>query len=121
MTASPAVLPALNTDALARDYHLRHAEEVVTFVNTHPFLLPLLREAPPHLRRVFGASVLLRLELSVDPEVPGSVQLFIIVPVAGEQELALQNLRVLDKGWWRTVFRQTQGKLAVDVEITDAL
>jgi hypothetical protein len=107
--------------ALGARYIVEDPERVGRYLEANAFLVPLLLDAAVEIRGVFGGETRIRLELSPDPEASDGDQLFAVIETRQPMDEARRNLRVLDNGWWRTVVRQTRGKLSTDVEATGGL
>ncbi len=116
MTALAAELTHINADALARDYTLRCPDAIVDFVNAHPFLLPLLLEAPAHVQCCFGTETRLALEIFYDEESHSSPELFVLIQTSEEAEQAMQQQACLRQEWWRDASRQAQQQLNISLE-----
>jgi len=119
----PARVATMRVDvaALGARYIVEDPERVGRYLEANAFLVPLLLDAAVEIRGVFGGETRIRLELSPDPEASDGDQLFAVIETRQPMDEARRNLRVLDNGWWRTVVRQTRGKLSTDVEATGGL
>src|SRR5690349_12582992 len=54
-------------EQLDQIYTIRDREEVLSFLEEHPFLLPVLLEAPERIKPYFGEAALF-LKINLDPE-----------------------------------------------------
>lgn len=97
-------------------YDFRRPREVSTFLQAHPFLLPLLVEAHRKIAEYFDPSAKSILEVITDPESEDGRELFVLVPTHDTPEEALSRLERLDQEWWLDVLPQTLGKMTIDVE-----
>lgn len=96
---------------LSRQYHSA-GKEVLQFIEGHPYLLPLLREAPQHVFSIFGREAELDLELHKDPE-EAYDELFIVIKT--KRVDAVELLEKLDK-WFLRVAKDVDNKLNFTVE-----
>lgn len=85
---------------LAAAYNFRDADRVRAFLHKHPEVIPPLLEAPAVVKRHFGASTQLVLELLHDPEADAHKQLFALTQTNLEPEAALAALDRFDQEWW---------------------
>ncbi len=97
-------------------YDFRRPREVSTFLQAHPFLLPLLVEAHEKIAEYFEPSTKPILEVITDPESEDGRELFVLVPTHDTPEEALSRLERLDQEWWLDVLPQALGKMTIDVE-----
>jgi hypothetical protein len=97
-------------------YTSRRPEEVSQFLNTHPFLIPLLVEAHDRIGDYFGPQPQVVLEVVTDPEVDGLVEMFgyIVTPLTPEE--AGKRLRQFDREWFLLQVPRAKGLLNFDVE-----
>jgi hypothetical protein len=93
-----------------------HEAEVVRFLSAHRYLLPILLDAVPHIKRVFGPSPVY-LEVEHDPD-EGFEELFGVVMVEAEPEKALDLLGRFDQEWFAKVVRRTRSRLNFTVDTT---
>jgi len=91
--------------------------EVVRFLSIHAQLQPLLLQAMPHIRRVFGQCPVY-LEMEKDPN-EGFEELFGVVMVKAEPEEALFLLAQFDREWFTQVAKRTRGRLNFTVDTTN--
>lgn len=97
-------------------YDFRRPPEVSSFLQAHPFLLPLLVEAHEKVTEYFEPSTKPILEAITDPEAEDSQELFVLIPTHDTPEEALSRLDRLDQEWWLDVLPQARGKMTIDVE-----
>ena len=81
-------------------YSLRNAETTKSFLHSHPQLLDVLLEASNHVRRHFGASIQVALEVVRDPEVEDRKSLFAYIMTSLPVDEALERLKALDEDWF---------------------
>jgi hypothetical protein len=91
-------------------------EDVWAFLDAHSFLVPLLLEAPAHIKNYFPESELF-LEMFVDPETVGVRSLLIVIAARLEVDAALKKLNELDHYWWLAYSDEAQGKLELYLEM----
>lgn len=101
---------------LGRFYLLRDELEVGEFIERHPFLLPLLREARVHIHEHFPGEEV-ALEVVVDPEEPDFEELFAYIQTDLPPEDALSRLRQLDSDWWLEAMPRAQNKVCIHLEL----
>lgn len=83
--------------------------EVVRFLPINAHLYPLLLQAMPHIRQIFGQCPVY-LEVEKDPD-EGFEELLAIATVRSTPEKALALLAQFDQEWFTKVARQTRGRL----------
>jgi hypothetical protein len=110
----PTIEPAVQS--LVQLYTFRRPEEVSQFLDTHPFLVPLLVEAHGMIGDYFGPQPQVVLEIVSDPEVHGLVKVFgyIVTPLTPEE--AGNRLQQFDREWFLLQAHRTKGLLNFDVE-----
>jgi hypothetical protein len=96
-------------------YEVRKPEEVRLFLDTYPFLLPLIEEAHGRVLERFPASRLF-LQVLHDPEEPANSQLIAFVATDCDPAVAFKKLQELDASWWLTAMDRAQGKFQINVE-----
>jgi hypothetical protein len=101
--------------SLEQLYGLRKAAEVRHFLEVHPFLVPLLKEAATIVREYFPTSEPF-LEVVADPEVAGEEQLVMHIPVDQDQDKASKALDQLDEKWGFDAIEKSQDKLCITLE-----
>lgn len=93
--ALSAISPS-DIETLERLYTLRDKPEIVQFINQHPFLLPVLLEAPDKIRIHFPDSPLF-LQVDRDPENSNDVDLVVSILIDLDPDDAVYRLNQLDK------------------------
>lgn len=101
---------------IAELYDLTRPDEVLQFLSSHLFLVPLLIEARDKIADIFGHESRVVLEVITDPEAPADRELFAFVRTALPADKALQKLGQLDQDWWLDRLDDAQGKLCIHVE-----
>jgi hypothetical protein len=96
-------------------YSLRKPEEVSEYLESYPFLAPLLIEAYGEIERCFGPSTVF-LEILIDPEVADDRELFAFIRTNLSPDEALKRLDRLDKEWWLDAADRAEGRLCIHVE-----
>lgn len=109
-----AIEPALQS--LEQIYTFRRPEEVSQFLDTHPFLVPLLVEAHSKIAQYFGPSPDVVLEVVTDPEAIDYRQLVAFIRTDLDPMEALASLDRFDKSWWLEASHRSRGKLCVHLE-----
>jgi hypothetical protein len=97
-------------------YIFRRSMEVMSFIEDHPLLVPLLEEAYINIVRYFGPYPHVFLEVISDPEATNDRQLFAFIGTHLSPDQALNSLERFDEEWWLDVLDQAQGKLCIDIE-----
>jgi hypothetical protein len=117
-TNSQALPPAssdvfnLNIDKL---YIFREVNEITSFLEENPFLIPLLQEAYTHIKRHFPLSDVV-LEVVTDPEIMGQKDLVVFIVVEQKAEEASRALDRLDEEWWLDTLDRAEDKLHITLE-----
>jgi hypothetical protein len=89
-------------------------KQVLNFVGEHPFLRPLLVEAPGFIEKYFSGSKLF-LKVFTDPEAVGKHHLVIFIATKYGSKETLERLDQLDEAWWLAALDKAQGKLSINV------
>jgi len=117
--ASPQALPSASSDAFHSNienlYLFRDANEVRSFLEENPFLIPLLQEAHIHIKEYFPDSDVV-LEVVTDPEIMGEKELVASIVVEQNVEEACETLDRLDEEWWLDTLDTAQGQLHIGLE-----
>ena len=113
---SPLVeVPRQEIERLEDLYSFRGREEVTEFLESHSFLVLLLLEAYPHVKRHFGSDAPVFLEVVTDPEATNDRELYALIGTRLPPEAALEKLERFDKEWWSAAMDRAQCKLCIDV------
>lgn len=97
-------------------YEIRPLFLVRSFINVHPFLVPLLHEAPAVIERYFGLGVPLSLEIFQPVDDPAHAELFLLIRWAGSPEDAHRRMDALDQDWWLDAAVAARGVMNIDLE-----
>lgn len=117
MTITTSAAPPI-LDALTGLYAFKEPEDVASFLEAHPFLVPLLIEARPIIARYFpDAPVVLELVHEPDAEDEDGAaeltELFATVQNRLPPEEAMPRLDRLDDDWWHANLRRGDGRLHI--------
>lgn len=96
-------------ESLKRFYVFREPTEVLEFLEKHPFLVPLLLEAPARIRQYFPDSPLF-LQYVPDPESDDEKLVAYIATNLAPEE-AIDTLEQFDDNWWVDVEERAQDKM----------
>lgn len=110
------VPPHFSIQALERQYIFRHREEVIGFLERHPFLVPLLLEAYNKIDTYFPGYPQVFLEVITDPEEPDDIQLIASIKINLLPDEALEKLDAFDREWWLRSMDRARGELCIHVE-----
>jgi hypothetical protein len=100
---------------IAQMFEIRDETQVSDFLNRHPFLEVLLREAHGQITKLFPAAPQ-ALQLVVDRENVDDAQLALFIGVTGNPKAVLAQLRRLDDEWWLDAMSRAQDKFHINVE-----
>lgn len=112
MTAATAIPPE-TADLLSTEYAIRRPDEVAGFLETYPFLVPLMREARPVIARHFGAATPVVLEVSYDPEDDDLTELIAVVQTERPWEETRAQEERFGEDWWLTNIHRADCRLAI--------
>lgn len=98
-------------------YTLRERSEVLKFLDNHPFLVPVLLEAPEKIRDYFPGDSLI-LDMAIDPESssPEDDRLVLLIATDIEADESVDRLWELDNAWWLNAAQRSQHKMFIDLE-----
>ena len=97
-------------------YVFRRPEEVIEFLEDHPFLVALLFDAHPQIVKHFGPRPDAVLEVVADPEAMADRELFVLVRTDLPPDDALCRLERLDMDWWLDAMDRAHASLCIDLE-----
>jgi hypothetical protein len=97
-------------------YELVDPDEVEKYVRRHPFLVPLLIEAPDRITDLFGPHSGLVLEAPVFSD-DGTQHLYLTVRTSNGVDVARTRRERLEEGWWLDAMRQARARMTVDIEL----
>ncbi|NEP42081.1 MAG: hypothetical protein F6K35_23805 [Okeania sp. SIO2H7] len=105
-----------DSDRLKQFYTFRDSKRVVQFLEKHPFLLPLLLEAPKQINTFFPGDELF-LEVAIDPEAasPEDNELFLLIVTNIDPEEAVEKLWEFDDKWWLKASDKSRNKLEISL------
>ncbi len=98
MTDAAVSISPADIETLEQFYTFRERTEVLEFLDKHPFLVPVLLEAPEKIRHYFPDSQLF-LEVFIDPESIDWVQLILSILMKLDPHEAVARLNKLDCDW----------------------
>lgn len=101
-------------DLVRRGYDIRDYPAVSTFIQQHPYLVPLLLEARYQIDLYFSSWVPVLLEVVTDPE-EGDRALFARIQTNLAPDSALRRLTMFWEGWWLDALPQAHGALHFDI------
>ncbi|MCX5990998.1 MAG: hypothetical protein NTZ04_01490 [Chloroflexi bacterium] len=111
-----SLYPTTEMATLESPYDLRDRSEVMTFVACNLFLISLLQQIPEQVKRYFGKSTRLSLEVIIDQEEKSDKELIVFICTDLSPNEAFVKLRAFDHDWWLGVMADARGKLSVHVE-----
>lgn len=119
--AQTSTIPTVGTsqtdsDRLKQLYAFREPERVGQFLEKHPFLVPLLLEAPTEINYHFPGDSLF-LEVAIDPEAVSSEddELFLLIVTNIDAEEAVEKMWNLDEKWWLKASGKSRNKLEISL------
>jgi hypothetical protein len=110
------VPPNFSIQALERQYVFKDRDQVISFLENHPFLVSLLLEAYSKIETYFPEYPQVFLEVFTDPEVPDDTQLVASIKTNLSPDEALERLDSFDRKWWLLSMDRAKGELCIDVE-----
>ncbi len=113
--ATPSASSDIFYSSIENLYIFREANEVTSFLEENPFLIPLLQEARMHIKRYFPASDVV-LEVVTDPEIMGEKDLVAFIVVELDVDEACDTLDRLDDEWWLDASDRAQGQFHIALE-----
>jgi hypothetical protein len=112
-----SIYPTSEIAKLESLYDVRNGSQVNAFVACNAFLIPLLQQIPEQVKKHFGESAHLSLEVIVDQEERNDMELVALVCTNVSPDDAFVRLRSFDRDWWLARLADTRGKLSVHVEL----
>lgn len=91
------------------------SDAVCSFLRTHRFVVPILLDGAPYLRKSFGDGVPLALEVVSDDGPPTAINALAVW--RGDSAEARAALGAFDEAWWLRNLRGTGGRIVFDVEL----
>jgi len=114
--ASLAHVSSWKIEFLEHFYHFRNPEQVYSFIERRPFLIPVLLDAYCHVQRYFGKDMSVAVEVFADPESADEQVLFALIVTDLPPEVAMNRLSLLDEEWWLEASSQTKGEMNIHLE-----
>ena len=115
--SSPLVeAPRQEIERLQDLYSFRQKQAVAEFLESHPYLVPLLLEAYPQIERHFPGHPGVFLEVVADPEATDDRELYALIGTRLDPEEALEKLHQFDRSWWLNALDRAHGELCIHVE-----
>ncbi|MBN3951160.1 MAG: hypothetical protein HWQ38_33705 [Nostoc sp. NMS7] len=99
MTDTAVSISLADIQTLEQLYTFRERTEVLEFLDKHPFLIPVLLEAPEKIRHYFPDSQLF-LEVVPDPEIIDYVLLVLSILMKLDPDDAIARQKQMDLDWW---------------------
>jgi len=118
MTDTAISIPQADIALLEQFYTLRGRTEVLQFLDQHPFLIPVLLEAPDKIHHYFPDSQLF-LEVDRDPEAVDYVKLVISILMKLDPDDAVDRLNQLDWNWGLHNSYEVRSKFFTTLEYPD--
>lgn len=105
-----------DVETLQKLYIFKEPAEIIEFLEKNPFLIPLILEAHPHIRKHFPESRLY-LNIVLDPEINND-QLAILIsrPDNLNAEERIDTLERIDDDWWLDAEKLAQEKMFIGYE-----
>lgn len=117
MAQSTLKQPQAVMSELRRDYQLDDEDEILTFLERHPTVAPLLLDIRSNIRRFFGEDVV-RLNLSYDPEWENDQpELFVNIQTRMSPQDALMRLKAFDTEWWLKKLTEAKAPIVVSLHL----
>jgi hypothetical protein len=110
------VVPNFTIQTLEQKYTFRNRNEVIGFLENHPFLVSILIEAYEKIAKYFNEYPQIVLKVIIDPEVPDDRQLVASIKTRLSPEEALEKLDSFDSEWWLQSIDRARGELCINVE-----
>ncbi|WP_250125351.1 hypothetical protein [Chroococcidiopsis sp. CCMEE 29] len=118
MTDTAISIPQAEVESLEQFYTFRGRNEVLQFLDRHPFLVPVLLEAPEKIRHYFPDSQLF-LEVERDPEIIDYVKLVLSILMKLDPNEAVARLNQLDWNWGLHNSYEVRSKFFTTLEYPD--
>ena len=118
MTDTAIAISQADIEALEQLYTFRGRSEILEFLTQHPFLIPILLEAPKKIRQYFPDSQLF-LEVERDPEVIDWIMLVLSILMKLDPNDAVDKLNQLDWNWGLHNSYEVRSKFITTLEYPD--
>jgi hypothetical protein len=110
--SATTLVPKKHLELLEYLYYTDNFKTLFTFLDHHPFLVPILIEAFFQIARFFPSFVGF-LEVHIDPDDSTDRQIMLSIMTSLSPEDALATLDQLDEQWWFDEVGKAQGKLCI--------
>jgi hypothetical protein len=100
---------------LQKEYVFTEPKSVESFLKSHRYLMPILMEALPQLKRSFGSDVTFQLSVSPDENPPKTI--YGVVAWKGSLGDARSALKSFDESWWLESIKKASGRVVFDYEL----
>ncbi|HEY9808622.1 MAG TPA: helix-turn-helix domain containing protein [Halomicronema sp.] len=108
-------LASADIETLQKFYTFKEPAEIIKFLQKNPFLIPLILEAHPHIRKHFPESRLY-LQVRIDPEIPSWKMLRLSIDTnISDPEIAIDTLEKIDDEWWLDAQPRSQNKMFLNL------
>lgn len=107
------ILSSEERSTLQKSFTLCDEDAVLDFIGKNDFLLPLLLDAVPQIKKHFSRETF-RLELLCDPET-GNDELMLYIVTQQDPEMALKLLRKFDQQWWILNVVRSNNRLCIHI------
>ena len=118
MTDTAIAISQAEIEALEQMYAFRGRSEILQFLTQHPFLVPVLLEAPVKIRHYLAGSQLF-LEVIPDPEIPDWVHLVLSILTKLDPNDAVDRLNQLEWNWGLHNSYQVRSKFFTTLKYPD--
>lgn len=109
-----STLDRTEIESLEKLYSFKEPQAVYNFLESYPFLVPLLQEAQVEIRKHFPNSRLF-LKYVTDPEISNpELAIYITRPENMDVEERIDLLERLDDDWWLDAEPRSQGKMFIN-------
>jgi len=110
-----AQISETSIQTLEQLYILKNPDVVLAYLETEPFLVPLLIEVRQQIRRYFADSSAVLEVFDYQDDTIAERQLHLSIMTQLPVDEALDRLNQFDTNWWLDKARRTQRKLSVDI------
>ena len=118
MTDTAIAISQADIEALEQLYTFLGRSEILEFMTQHPFLVPVLLEAPEKIRHDFADSQLF-LEVIPDTEIPDWVHLVLSILTKLDPNDAVDRLNQLEWNWGLHNSYQVRSKFFTTLKYPD--
>lgn len=111
-----AQISETSIQTLEQLYILKNPDVVLAYLETEPFLVPLLIEVRQQIRRYFADSSAVLEVFDYQDDTIAERQLYLSIMTQLPVDEALDRLNQFDTNWWLDKARRTQRKVSIDVD-----